>query len=118
MKSRSVLTLSRECRDLLMKYSFGPFGGHPQGKRTIRPKKREVVNIGETALLFPTVPSLCHFLFFKKTITEDMQNGESNQRLIAARKMSANFTDQPQGMCSPSVQKMLEYLHSVLAPDP
>lgn len=41
----------------------------------------------------------CHI--FKKTIKEDRQNWESNRRLIGGRKMSANFTDHPQGMCSP-----------------
>lgn len=98
MKSSTVLTFSRECHDLLMKYISSPFGGHPQGKRTIRPKKKGNGQYQETMLLFPTVLSLCHFS--KKTIKEDRQNWESNRRLIGAREMSTNFTDHPRGICN------------------
>lgn len=62
-------------------------------------KKKGCGQHRETMPLFPTVLPLCHCS--KKTIKEDRQNWESNRRLIGARKMSTNFTDQPQGMCSP-----------------
>ncbi len=98
VQSRSVLTFCGECHGLLMKYSSPPFGGHPQGKRTIRPEE-EMVNTRKQCFCF----LLCYpfATFFKKTIKEDRQNWESNRRLIGARKMSTNFTDHPRGMCSP-----------------
>lgn len=85
-----------------MEFIFFSSGGHPQGKKTIRTQRNWSTSKNSVSL-FPFAAVCIHHFFslLKKTIKEDRQYWESNRRLIAARKMSTNFTDQPQGICGP-----------------
>ena len=88
------------------------FGVHPLGKKTIK-SKNDWVNIGETALLFPTVLSLCHF------IQEDNKRRQAKLRVKSKVNWSQENVNQlyrsPARDVQPLVKKMPEYLHTILA---
>lgn len=93
---------------------FCQFGGHPQGRSAIKSEK-EMGNIGKQPFCFNRVIPLLLF-------QEDNKRRQTKLRVKSKVNWSQENVNQfyrsPTRDMQPLVKKMLEYLHSILAPYP